>query len=98
MVSQPHCLYHHRAQATLAISLKINEPNVGAPLTLHLGKRFAEVESVAFLSHLVKDYTFKPVPIKSGETWDEMRARLWKGTEELNLMPSKFALKFERRA
>ena len=62
-----------------------------------IGKRFAEVESVAFLVMMMSNYKILPKPVKEGETMDEMKERLFKGTEELNLMPGKFSLFFEPR-
>ncbi|ORX37695.1 cytochrome P450 [Kockovaella imperatae] len=63
-----------------------------------IGKRFAEVESVALLSHLVKTYALKPAPVRPGETLDEMRERMvWTASEELNLTPGNFSLGFTKR-
>ncbi|KAK6907665.1 hypothetical protein I203_101663 [Kwoniella mangroviensis CBS 8507] len=61
-----------------------------------IGKRFAEVEMVAYISHLIKEYRLFPIE-KDGETIHEMKARILKGTEELTLTPGKFAVRFEKR-
>ncbi len=62
-----------------------------------IGKRFAEVEMVAFLSHVIKDYKIFPAP-RDGESLEEMKEKLMACTEELTLRPLKFGLKFEQRA
>ncbi|WWC96641.1 hypothetical protein V866_003513 [Kwoniella sp. B9012] len=61
-----------------------------------IGKRFGEVEMVAYISHLIKEYRLFPIE-KDGETIHEMKARILKGTEELTLTPGKFAVRFEKR-
>ncbi|WWD05412.1 hypothetical protein V865_003489 [Kwoniella europaea PYCC6329] len=61
-----------------------------------IGKRFAEVEMVAYISHLIKEYRLFPIE-KDGESVHEMKARILKGTEELTLTPGKFAVRFEKR-
>lgn len=61
-----------------------------------IGKRMAEVEMIAVISILCKEYRMMPVP-KEGESREEMEKRMMKGSEELNLQPSKFGLKLEKR-
>lgn len=62
-----------------------------------IGKRFAEVEMVAFITHMVKEYKFEPVPLE-GEGRMEMEKRYLEGKEVLNLTPGKWDLKMTRRA
>jgi cytochrome P450 len=61
-----------------------------------IGKRFAEVEMVAFITHMVKEYKFEPVPLE-GEGMAEMETRYLEGKEVLNLTPAKWDLKMTRR-
>lgn len=61
-----------------------------------IGKRMAEVEMIAVISILCKEYKMSPV-YQEGETREELVKRMMKGSEELNLQPPKFALKFEKR-
>lgn len=61
-----------------------------------IGKRFAEVEIVAFITHMVKQYKFEPVP-KEGETRKMMEKRYLAGAEVLNLTPGKWDLKMTKR-
>ena len=61
-----------------------------------IGKRMAEVEMIAVISILCREYKFSPV-YQDGEARDELEKRMMKGSEELNLQPPKFGLKFERR-
>lgn len=61
-----------------------------------IGKRFAEVEMVAFLTCLLRD--FRVVPIrKEGESWEDMKNRILDFREELTLKPKGFGLTFEKR-
>jgi cytochrome P450 len=62
-----------------------------------IGKRFAEVEMVAFLSYVVKLFKLYPVEKFEGESMGEMRLRMEKATEELTFTPANFDLRFERR-
>ncbi|WVQ78689.1 hypothetical protein IAT38_000776 [Cryptococcus sp. DSM 104549] len=61
-----------------------------------IGKRFAEVEMVAYLSLLVKRFRILPVRL-DGESEEEMRERMMKGEEGLSFTPEKWAMKLERR-
>jgi cytochrome P450 len=61
-----------------------------------IGKRMAEVEMVAVISILCKEFRMLPVP-KEGESREQLKARMMKGSEELNLQPPKFDLKLEKR-
>jgi cytochrome P450 len=62
-----------------------------------IGKRFAEVEMVAFLSHVVKMFRLYPVEKFQGESKDETKLRMEHGSEELTFTPGNFDLRFERR-
>ncbi|KAH7305539.1 cytochrome P450 [Stachybotrys elegans] len=62
-----------------------------------IGKRFAEVEMVCFVSHLVKTFTWSAVT-EAGETAEQLKNRLLHGTEALSLTPGTFGLKFEKRS
>lgn len=61
-----------------------------------IGKRFAEVEMVAFLTHMIKTYTFEPI-IKDGESRADLENRYLAGSEVLNLTPGKWDLKMTKR-
>ncbi|WVQ78655.1 hypothetical protein IAT38_000742 [Cryptococcus sp. DSM 104549] len=61
-----------------------------------IGKRFAEVEMVAYLSYLVKTYRLVPVA-KEGESPEETRERVLEGSEELTLTPKAWSLRLEKR-
>nr|XP_036582470.1 cytochrome p450 [Colletotrichum truncatum]KAF6791174.1 cytochrome p450 [Colletotrichum truncatum] len=61
-----------------------------------IGKRFAEVEMVCFLSHLVKTFTWTAVPL-NGETEEQLKERILDGTEALSLRPGSFSLRLEKR-
>lgn len=62
-----------------------------------IGKRMAEVEMITVIAVLCKEYRMEPVA-KEGEGLEEMKARMMKGSEELNLQPPKFGLKLVKRA
>lgn len=61
-----------------------------------IGKRFAEVEMLAMVSNLVKQYMMSPVQLE-GETWEETRKRYEVGHEELSFTPDNWDIKLERR-
>jgi cytochrome P450 len=63
-----------------------------------IGKRFAEIEMVAFIAFMVKNYTWKPLPKFQGETRESIEKRMLDATEELSFTPSDFGLDFARRA
>jgi cytochrome P450 len=62
-----------------------------------IGKRMAEVEMVGLLSHWFQSYRIHAVPAYEGETRDELEKRLLKGSEELNLTPGNWPIRFEKR-
>ncbi|KAI9150768.1 Cytochrome P450 2J3 [Paramyrothecium foliicola] len=61
-----------------------------------IGKRFAEVEMVCFLSHLVHSFTWVAIPLE-GETKEQMVKRILSGRETLSLRPGSFNLNFTKR-
>ena len=61
-----------------------------------IGKRFAEVEMVAMISHLVCRYKIYPVALE-GETLEDTKKRYEKGSEELSFTPDNWDIKLERR-
>lgn len=61
-----------------------------------IGKRFAEVEMLAIVSHVVKTYILSPVALE-GETFEDTRKRYEKGNEELSFTPDNWDIKLERR-
>lgn len=61
-----------------------------------IGKRMAEVEMIAVISVLCKEYRMSPV-YQEGEAREGLIKRMMKGSEELNLQPPKFGLEFEKR-
>ncbi|WVW80473.1 hypothetical protein I302_102455 [Kwoniella bestiolae CBS 10118] len=61
-----------------------------------IGKRFAEVEMVAYIAHSIYEYRLYPVS-KEGESEEEMRGRILRGTEELTLTPFRFGIRYEKR-
>jgi cytochrome P450 len=61
-----------------------------------IGKRFAEVEMVALLSQLVRRFLIQPVPLE-GETFEALKQRYEKGSEELSFTPDKWDIRLERR-
>lgn len=61
-----------------------------------IGKRMAEVEMIAVITILCKEYRMLPVP-RAGETREELVKRMMTGSEELNLQPPKYGLKLEKR-
>ena len=61
-----------------------------------IGKRFAEVEMVSLLSHMVRDYRLVMVP-KGGESHEAMRQRYQFGSLELSFTPGDWDLGLEKR-
>ena len=61
-----------------------------------IGRRFAEVEMVSLVSHLVQRYKIHPVPL-DGENFETMYKRYEKGTEELSFTPGAWNLRLEKR-
>jgi cytochrome P450 len=61
-----------------------------------IGKRMAEVEMITVIAVMCKEWRMLPVA-QEGEGVEEMKARMMKGSEELNLQPPKFGLKLEKR-
>jgi cytochrome P450 len=61
-----------------------------------IGKRFAEVEMVSFLSHFIKTFTWTPVTLE-GETREQVEQRLLASTEGLGLRPGCFDLDLKLR-
>ncbi|KAH9904074.1 cytochrome P450 [Xylariomycetidae sp. FL2044] len=62
-----------------------------------IGKRFAEVEMVCFLSHMVKTFRWSVVARK-GETREQMCRRVLSGKELITLTPGFFELDLKRRS
>jgi cytochrome P450 len=62
-----------------------------------IGKRFAEVEMIAFVVFMARNYRWEPVPLFEGETRQQIEKRMLAATEELSFTPSDFGLKFTRR-
>jgi hypothetical protein len=56
----------------------------------------AEVEMITVIAVMCKEWRMLPVA-QEGEGVEEMKARMMKGSEELNLQPPKFGLKLEKR-
>ncbi|ORY34740.1 cytochrome P450 [Naematelia encephala] len=61
-----------------------------------IGKRFAEVEQVAFISHFVKHFKILLIQ-QPGETWEMTKERMLHATQELTYTPANFDLKLEKR-
>ena len=61
-----------------------------------IGKRFAEVEMIGLVSHLVKRFKLKPVSLE-GENFDATRKRYEKGSEELSFTPDNWDILLEKR-
>lgn len=62
-----------------------------------IGKRMAEVEMITVIAVMCKEFRMSHVP-QEGEGWEEMKKRVLKGSEALNLRPPKFGLKLDKRA
>ncbi|CAL1699490.1 unnamed protein product [Somion occarium] len=64
-----------------------------------LGRRFAELESLVFLSMLVMQYKFivKPEPQFANETFEQRKERILKFTQGITLTPVRVPLVFTRR-
>jgi cytochrome P450 len=61
-----------------------------------IGKRFAEVEMVCFLSHFIKNLVWTAVPL-AGETHDQLKQRILSGEEQLSFRPGAFNLDLKKR-
>lgn len=62
-----------------------------------IGRHFSEVESVAFLAYFIKHFSVHPTPAYEGETREEMKKRMFKGTPLITLTPHSIPLTFRRR-
>ncbi|WWC65862.1 uncharacterized protein I303_108484 [Kwoniella dejecticola CBS 10117] len=63
-----------------------------------IGRRFAEVELISFISNVLSRYTVHPIPTHEGETKESMRARMIdSAVEDLTMTPGLFNVRFERR-
>jgi cytochrome P450 len=61
-----------------------------------IGKRFAEVEMVSLVVNLVRRFKLISVPLE-GETFEQMKKRYEKGSEELSFTPGNWDIKLQRR-
>ncbi|WVW86888.1 hypothetical protein I302_108943 [Kwoniella bestiolae CBS 10118] len=63
-----------------------------------IGRRFAEVEMICFISIILSKYTIHPVPIHPGETKESMKERMiGSALEDVTMTPGKFSVRFEKR-
>ncbi|WWC73665.1 uncharacterized protein I206_107637 [Kwoniella pini CBS 10737] len=63
-----------------------------------IGRRFAEVEIISFISSILARYTIHPVPAHKGETKEKMKARMLdSAVEDLTMTPGLFKVRFEKR-
>nr|XP_018265046.1 uncharacterized protein I303_03228 [Kwoniella dejecticola CBS 10117]OBR87204.1 hypothetical protein I303_03228 [Kwoniella dejecticola CBS 10117] len=61
-----------------------------------IGKRFAEVEMVCYVSHLIGEFKIYPIR-ERGESDEDLRERLLRGREELTLTPGRIGIRLEMR-
>jgi cytochrome P450 len=62
-----------------------------------IGQKYAEVELVAFLSLMVKNFKIQAVPAFPGESTDSMLKRMLQASEGMTLTPVGWPLALERR-
>lgn len=61
-----------------------------------LGRKFSEVESVCMLVHLLRNYSVH-LPVRPGETVEDVRAQFSKASVRITLTPDKIPLIFRKR-
>jgi len=64
-----------------------------------MGRRFAELESIAVLTMFISRYKveIKEEPQFSGESFEEKKERVFRATHILTLTPTRIPLVFKRR-
>ncbi|WWC92831.1 uncharacterized protein L201_007790 [Kwoniella dendrophila CBS 6074] len=63
-----------------------------------IGRRFAEVELIAFVSTVLSKYTIHPVLTHEGESRESLKARMLdSAVEDLTMTPGHFSVRFEKR-
>ncbi|WRT69728.1 uncharacterized protein IL334_006718 [Kwoniella shivajii] len=63
-----------------------------------IGRRFAEVEMIAFVASVLSRYTIHPVPAYEGESMQSIKARMLdSAVEDLTMTPGLFSVRFEKR-
>jgi len=75
---------------------KENFLSFSAGVRVCIGRRFAEVEMVAAISHILRQFKISPV-MKEGERRDAMVSRMMKGKEQVVYKPGEFEMRFDKR-